>query len=75
MMGIKATAGILHTRSFVPLWTIGLFIYLSLKREAEERGVQLTIIVDIVHIIEYLWKADRVFHPESGSELEGWVRH
>jgi hypothetical protein len=46
-----------------------------LKRIAKKRGVKLTIIVDIVHVIEYLWKAGRTFHPESGPELEGWVRH
>jgi hypothetical protein len=46
-----------------------------LKRMAKQRGVKLTIIVDIVHVIEYLWKAGRAFHPESGPELESWVRH
>jgi hypothetical protein len=46
-----------------------------LKRMAKTRGVKLTIIVDIVHVIEYLWKAGRAFHPESGPELECWVRH
>jgi hypothetical protein len=46
-----------------------------LKKMAKQRGVKLTIIVDIIHVIEYLWKAGRVFHPESGPELEGWVRH
>jgi len=46
-----------------------------LKRKARENGVELTIIVDIVHVIEYLWKAGRVFHPKSGPELEKWVRH
>jgi hypothetical protein len=46
-----------------------------LKRMAKQRGVKLTIIVDIVHVLEYLWKAGRVFHPESGPDLEGWVRH
>jgi hypothetical protein len=46
-----------------------------LKRMAKKRRVKLTIIVDIVHVIEYLWKAGRVFHPESGPPLEGWVRH
>ena len=45
-----------------------------LKRVAKARGVNLTIIVDIVHVIEYLWKAGRVFHPGSGPFLEGWVR-
>jgi hypothetical protein len=46
-----------------------------LKRMARERGIALTIIVDIIHVIEYLWKAGRVFHPKSGSDLENWVRH
>ena len=45
-----------------------------LKRVAKQRGVNLTIIVDIVHVIEYLWKAGRAFYPESGLQLEGWVR-
>ncbi|MCP4195799.1 MAG: hypothetical protein GY762_01490, partial [Proteobacteria bacterium] len=35
----------------------------------------LTLIVDIIHVIEYLWKAGRAFHPKSGPELEKWVRH
>lgn len=46
-----------------------------LKRMAKVKGVELTIIVDIIHVIEYLWKAGRVFHPKSGLELENWVRH
>ncbi len=46
-----------------------------LKRMVREKGVDVTIIVDIIHVIEYLWKAGRVFHPKSGPELENWVRH
>jgi len=46
-----------------------------LSRIARERKVDVTIIVDIIHVIEYLWKAGRAFHPESGPELEKWVRH
>ena len=42
---------------------------------ARKKGVELTIIVDIIHVIEYLWKAGRVFHPKSGPDLENWVRH
>jgi len=45
------------------------------KRIAEEKEVPITLIVDIIHVIEYLWKAGRAFHPESGSALEKWVRH
>lgn len=46
-----------------------------LRRLAREKNVDLTIIVDIIHVIEYLWDAGRAFHPESGPELENWVRH
>jgi len=37
--------------------------------------VDLTIIVDIIHVIEYLWKAGRAFHPKSDPELEKWVQY
>jgi len=46
-----------------------------LGRMAKKQGVDLTIIVDIIHVIEYLWKAGRAFHPQSGPELEKWVQH
>ena len=46
-----------------------------LRRMAEEKGIELTIIVDIIHVIEYLWDAGRAFYSESGPELENWVRH
>jgi hypothetical protein len=46
-----------------------------LRRIAQENGIELTIVVDIIHVIEYLWSAGRAFHPESGPELESWVQH
>jgi len=46
-----------------------------LGRMAKKQGVDLTIIVDIIHVIEYLWKAGRVFYPKSGPELEKWVQY
>ena len=42
---------------------------------AKKQGINLTIIVDIIHVIEYLWKAGRAFHPTSGPELEEWVQY
>ena len=44
-----------------------------LRRMAKEKGIDLTIIVDVIHVTEYLWNAGRAFHPESGEELESWV--
>ncbi len=46
-----------------------------LRRMARKTGVALTIVCDVIHVIEYLWAAGRAFYPESGPELEGWVRH
>ena len=45
-----------------------------LRRMAKKKGLDLTIIVDIIHVIEYLWDAGRVFYPGAGSDLENWVR-
>lgn len=39
------------------------------------KGIELNIIVDVIHVIEYLWEAGRTFHSESGPELEKWVQH
>jgi hypothetical protein len=44
-----------------------------LEKTAKKNGRHLTIICDLIHVIEYLWKAGRVFHSESGPELESWV--
>jgi hypothetical protein len=46
-----------------------------LRRMAQENEIELTIVVDIIHVIEYLWSAGRAFHPESGPKLESWVQH
>lgn len=33
-----------------------------------------TFILDIFHVLEYLWKAAYVFHPESSPDAEAFVR-
>ena len=40
---------------------------------AEHYGAELTLIVDIIHVIEYLWKAAWSFHDEGSPEAEQWV--
>jgi hypothetical protein len=47
----------------------------TLRRMAKEKKTELTIVVDIIHVIEYLWDAGRVFYPQGGQELEDWVSH
>lgn len=45
-----------------------------LKRLDKKHSLGLTIIVDIIHVIEYLWTAGRAFCPESNLKLELWVQ-
>jgi exonuclease VII small subunit len=45
-----------------------------LRRMAKDKGHVLTIIVDIIHVIEYLWDAGRAFYPKASQGLESWVR-
>ena len=46
-----------------------------LKEWAEDYGVQLTIVLDIFHVLEYLWKAGHALAAEGSAELEQWVLH
>jgi hypothetical protein len=43
------------------------------RQEARRRGVQLTIVIDIIHVIEYLWRAAWCFHQEGDKAAETWV--
>ena len=33
----------------------------------------VTIVLDLIHVLEYLWSAAYVFHPEGSPEAEAWV--
>ncbi len=46
------------------------------QRGARKAGVDITIQLDIVHVLEYLWGAwgaAYAFHPASSPEAEKWV--
>jgi len=44
------------------------------RAEAKRCGVQLTILIDFVHVLEYLWKAAWCFFTEGDPRAEAWVR-
>lgn len=44
-----------------------------LQRIQLRREVELTIVLDLIHVVEYLWKAAFVFCAEATRELEDWV--
>ncbi|MBO0798093.1 MAG: ISKra4 family transposase, partial [Blastocatellia bacterium] len=46
----------------------------AMKQAAKKYGVSLVIILDIIHVLEYLWKAAFVFHKEGTPAAECWVK-
>ena len=45
------------------------------QRSARRFGVEVTIVLDVVHVLEYLWRAAYAFHAAGTAEAETWVRH
>jgi hypothetical protein len=43
------------------------------KKVAKQMGVTVTIILDLIHVLEYLWKAAYCFHAEGTAAAEQWV--
>jgi hypothetical protein len=43
------------------------------RAEAQRRGVQVTLVLDFIHALEYLWRAAHVFFKEGTEALESWV--
>jgi hypothetical protein len=44
-----------------------------LIRKAAEYAVDITVVLDLIHVIEYLWKAVTAFHSEGTREAQDWV--
>lgn len=45
----------------------------ALEACAKSYGVQLTIVLDIIHVLGYLWKASHAFHKAGTPKSERWV--
>lgn len=41
--------------------------------EAAERKVEITIVIDFIHVLEYLWKAAWAFFYTGDPDAEAWV--
>jgi len=44
-----------------------------LKKFAARYEAKLTIVVDVIHVLEYVWKAGLALNEEGTAELEAWV--
>ncbi len=45
-----------------------------INTEADSRGLKVTIVVDLIHVMEYIWAAAWCFFAEGDPAAEAWVR-
>ena len=43
------------------------------KQSAKSLGIEVTLVVDFIHALEYVWKAGRALLGEAHPKLEAWV--
>ena len=44
-----------------------------IRDQAAARGIAVTIVIDFIHVIEYLWKTAWCFHAPRDPAMEDWV--
>jgi len=44
-----------------------------IRAEAARRGVAVHIVIDLIHVLEYIWKAAWSLHPAADPAAEDWV--
>jgi len=64
-----------HTRTWIALVDGNNHQIERILAEAQARDVPVTILIDLIHVLEYLWKAAWSFHTEADPAAETWVHH
>jgi Uncharacterised protein family (UPF0236) len=62
-----------HLRPWVALVDGAVHQINAVKAEAKARGVTIHVVVDVVHVLEYLWGAAWCFFDEGDPAAEAWV--
>ena len=63
-----------HQRSWVALVDGNNHQIDRITKEAKQRNVKVTIVVDFIHVLEYLWGSAWCFFKEGDPAAEQWVR-
>jgi hypothetical protein len=63
-----------HRRTWVALVDGNNHQISRVKAESAARGVEVAVVCDFVHVLEYLWAAAWCFFPEADPAAEEWVR-
>lgn len=62
-----------HQRTWVALVDGNNHQIDRIRAEARRRDVAVAIVVDFIHVLEYLWRAAWSFHTEGDPHAEAWV--
>ncbi|MGH9044900.1 MAG: ISKra4 family transposase [Acidimicrobiales bacterium] len=62
-----------HTHDWVALVDGANHQIDRIKAEAKQRHLDITIVVDLIHVLGYLWDAVWCFFPEGDPAAETWV--
>jgi hypothetical protein len=62
-----------HARTWIALVDGDIHQLGLIQAQAAARGITLTILVDFIHVLEYLWKAAWCFHAPRDPAMEDWV--
>ncbi|HZL03892.1 MAG TPA: ISKra4 family transposase, partial [Coriobacteriia bacterium] len=63
-----------HVRTWIALVDGNNHQIDRIRAQAAAREIDVTIVIDFVHVIEYLWRAAWSFHDEGAPAAETWVR-
>lgn len=63
-----------HTRTWVALVDGNVHQINRIKAEAKARNIKVAVVCDLIHVVEYLWKATWSLHREADPAAEQWVR-
>ncbi len=63
-----------HERTWVALLDGNNHQIERVTAEATARGVEVTVLIDFIHVLEYLWAAVWCFFAEGDPAAEAWVR-
>jgi hypothetical protein len=62
-----------HCRDWIALVDGDIYQIGLIQGQAAARGVTLVILVDFIHVLEYLWQAAWCFHAPRDPAMEDWV--
>ena len=62
-----------HLRTWIALADGDIHQLGLIQAAAAARGITLTILIDFIHVLEYLWKAAWCFHAPRDPAMEDWV--